>query len=260
MVRHALSLLVLSEDGFSAFETLRALAPKLLRLVHPHAATHRIRFEPGEKTRSITQGNLWKSKDRWHHAARADLLQELATKILEDDVPGYVLFHVDGDRPWNQRESSENVQKFDAFVQRLGPTVADVLKRRGLPSTETDVQARLRRICRLTPFYSIEAWLYQNTERARVLCQRRCGKHLEIISRWEADRRQLDEFSQPKGHLCFGNHENLELATSFTHELANELYRLGQSFYATVERLQSCPGLEDALRATWTEEPDPTHY
>lgn len=64
---------------------------------------------------------------------------------------------------------------------------------------------------------------------------------------------------KPKKQLCIGSDENHELATTFTHDLADELHLLGQSFHATVERLQSCPGLEEALRATWTNEHDSTH-
>lgn len=252
-VTHALSMLVLTEDSHPrAFETVKTLAPKLLRLVHPHTATHRILFEPGKKTQGSTRANRWKSKNPRDHALRADLLQELATKVLEDDVPGYVLFHIDGDRPWREHESSENVRKFRAFVQLLGPTVEAVLKRRGLPADEADVKDRLRRICALTPFYSIEAWLYQNTTRVRELCQRRCGKHVELIDDWERNRSQLEQIEKPKKQLCIGNDENHELAERFTHQLADELYLLEQSFHATVERLQSCPGLQAALRATWS--------
>jgi hypothetical protein len=248
----AVSMLILTEDSHPrAFQTIRLLAPKLLRLVHPDTATHRILFEPGKNTKGSTRANRWKSKNPQDHALRADLLQELATKVLEDDVPGYVLFHIDGDRPWSQHESSENVQKFDAFVQLLGPTVEGALKRRGLPAAEADVQARLRRICRVTPFYSIEAWLYQNTKRVRELCQQRCGKHLELIGGWERDRLLLDELERPKKLVCIQNDENHDLANSFTHQLAGELYLLGQSFHHTVELLQSCPGLQAVLRATW---------
>jgi hypothetical protein len=136
-------------------------------------------------------------------------------------------------------------------VQLLGPTVEGALKRRGLPAGEADVQARLRRICRVTPFYSIEAWLYQNTNRVRELCRQRCGKHLELIDGWERDRLLLDEIEKPKKLLCIQNDENHDLAKGFTHQLAGELYVLGQSFRDTVELLQSCPGLREVLRATW---------
>lgn len=249
-------MLVLTEDSHpTAFDTIKLLAPKLIRLVHPHTATHQILFEPGEKTKGSTRANRWKSKSPRDHALRADLLQELATKVLEDEAPGFVLFHIDGDRPWSEREASENVQKFLAFVQRLGPTVEAGLKRRGLPAEEADVQARLRRICYVAPFYSIESWLYQDTDHLHAFCRERCGKHLDLIARWKADRSLLDEVLKPKEQLCVGSRSNHDLAERFTHALAGTLYLLGQSWYATVERLQSCPGLLDALRATWGAPP-----
>lgn len=109
-------MLVLTEDSHPrAFETLKLVAPKLLQFVHP-TATHRIAFEPGNNTKGGMRANRWKSRNPRDHALRADLLQELATKVLEDDVPGYVLFHFDGDRPWSEHQAFENVDKFEAWL------------------------------------------------------------------------------------------------------------------------------------------------
>jgi len=251
MTSWALSLLVLTEDGHpGAFETVKLLTHKLLRLVDGSVATHRIEFEPGTKSKASTRANRWKSKSPRDHALRADLLQELATKVLEDDVPGYVIFHIDGDRTWSDHESSENVRDFHEFVRRLVPLVEEGLIRRRLPAGEADVRERLRRICLLTPFYSIEAWLYQSGH-VRELCERRCRKHLQLIDRWHRDRSLLDELEKPKELLCVGSNDHRELAQSFDHDLADELYLLEKSFHHTVEHLERCPGLAAALRLTW---------
>lgn len=182
-----------------------------------------------------------------------DLKREMATKILEDAPPGYVLFHFDGDRPWGERERSETTRAFESFREQLRPLIEHNLRERDLVSEADDIELsvtdRLHRICPLTPHYSIEAWLYQNTGRARELCEQGCGRHIEVIAEWERDRARLDELVKPKLN-CRKLH-NDELAQSFTSALADELYKLGKSFHHTVERLRTCPGLVDALRTTW---------
>lgn len=145
----------------------------------------------------------------------------------------------------------KNTKKFELFIESLRHDVETNLTQRGLPSDASAVQSRLDRICAVTPFYSIEAWLYQNTTCARELCERGCGRHLELIERWERDRGLLDELTRPKQALCIGGRENAELAEGFTAALADALYELGKSFHETVERLERCPGIRDALRETW---------
>lgn len=255
MVAPVLSVLVLSEDSSpSAHETISALARKMLQFVDRHTASHRVRFLPTHAQRAV-RANVWQS--RKPHAQLVDLRRELARKVLEDDVPGYVLFHFDGDRRWSERASSTNAEKFETFVQGLRPLVEKNLRDRGLVTDDVEaaVTERLGRIFPVVPFYSIEAWLYQVTNRARELCSLGCGKHLAIIDGWESDRAALDELIRPKEQLCIGSRKNSELAAAFTSELADTLYLLEQSFHATVERLQSCPGLAAALRATWSAAP-----
>lgn len=265
MVEPALSVLVLTEDSSpSAHATLVPLARKLIHFVDLHTRSHLVHFEPAEEAaRLAVRANVWRSWQnpgpRTERSIRI-LRRTLATKILEDRVPGYVLFHFDGDCCWSERDLPQNTWKlgsFSAFVQGLRPLVEGYLQARRLPSNDADVEARLLRICPITPYYSIESWLYQNTQYARRLCEQACGKHLDLIAQWEADRAALDELIKPKEQLCIGSRKNAELANAFTNQLADELYLLAQSFHATVERLHSCPGLAAALRATWLPPPAP---
>jgi hypothetical protein len=260
VVAPALSILILTEDSSpSGHETLTKLARKLLQLVDRHKS-NRIHFEPAEpEARLAVRANLWRSWEAPHPRNERSiriLRRTLATKILEEEIPGYVLFHFDGDCPWSEHRAATNTAKFESFREGLRVQVEENLRRRNLPSDRAAVDDRLLRICPVIPFYSIESWLYQNTQRARELCEQACGKHLELIARWEADRSQLDEVIKPKEQLCFGSRKNHELAETFTHQLADELYLLGQSFHAAVERLQACPGLQVALRATWSSDSD----
>lgn len=252
----ALSVLVLTEDGSPwAFKTIRALARQMLRFVDRHTATHRVRFEPGDKAMVGARANRWRSRSPRDRPALVDLRRELSTKILEDDVPGYVLFHFDGDRPWSQQNESDNANAFQSFVQSLRPLIERTLQQRGVSADEAAIDRRLRRICPVTPYYSIESWLYQNLEIVRDACRRGCGRHLGVIKAWEDDRSLLDEVIKPKTQLCIGSTKNAELAEAFTSQLADQLYELEQSFHAAIELLGACPALPDALALTWSASP-----
>jgi hypothetical protein len=256
MVTPALSILVLTEDSSPhAHETVSALARRGLQLVDEHTATQRIRFQPTDARRAV-RANMWQS--RRPHPQLVDLRREIARKVLEDGAPGYVLFHFDGDRPWSERQASPTIDKFQQFVRGLRPLVEQNLKDRGLLREGDDADAlvneRLGRVCEVVPHYSIESWLYQSTGRLRELCRGGCGRHLDLIDQWETDRSLLDEVRRPKDEVCVGSSKNRDLAESITRRISAEIHDTRQSFHATVERLQSCPGLREALRATWADD------
>lgn len=260
----ALSVLVLTEDTASdARTTLEALARKIFLLIDPSCQTHRIRFEPpeSEAVQRALRGNLWKSAEPRDQNDRRALIGYIATKLLEGPR-SFVLFHIDGDRPWSEREQSENVTKFGQFIERdvrqfiehrrqlalaAGP-------RRGIVGGE--LVPALDQLIRVTPHYSIEAWLFQNATVALRLCAEHpsCrGAHADLIRAWQDDRGLLDEISKPKDALCFGATQNAALAQSgFPTE---EVYRAGKSFEETVNRALECTNLVAALRATWEATP-----
>jgi hypothetical protein len=175
-----LSILTISEDSSDdSHETIAAIAKKMLLLIDPHTQTHRIEFEPqNERAARAMQGSKWKSRSPRDRQKLIDLWETIATKVVEDPIiPGFVLFHVDGDRKWAERATSENVQRFEEILQiHVGPIVADTLAKKG---RSVEFTARMTRVRRLVPFYSIEAWVYQNTSVARRLCEEHCGHHLE---------------------------------------------------------------------------------
>lgn len=252
-----LSILVLTEDSAKdSVDTIATLAKKMLLLADKAARTNRIELEPQrEGAREAMRGNLWKSAKPFDRPKLIALGRAIAAKLLEARVPGFVLFHVDGDRVWADRASSENVEKFGEFVRRyveqsVHQALCEQQKTRPLAvDVERDKAAAMKRLLRLTPFYSIEAWLYQNTAEAIRLCSARCGRHSAKIKAWEADRGALDEVHKPKDELCLGSEHNQALAgPGFPSE---DVYYAGKSYEAAVSKLFECEELLTALSRTY---------
>ncbi|MFS8070928.1 MAG: hypothetical protein ACMG6S_31560 [Byssovorax sp.] len=239
------SLLVLTEDGAATgHATIVAIVKRMLQLVVPDYQTHRIGFEPkDERAQGAVQGTGWKDETPKHYAELNLALRTIATKLGRED--GFVLFHIDGDRPWSRRDSSENVAKFETIVVAR---VRQLL--RGRPGgTPEDAEARLRRLFPIVPFYSIEAWLFQHTEVAVRLCrERHKGRDIGTFESWKRDRTAIDEVVKPKDSVCLGSAHNLECAGSGYP--AQEVFEAGRSYAICVERLRACVELNELLDAT----------
>lgn len=246
------SFLVLGEDSADdAQATLVALARKLLRLVDPYYDEQHVRFEPPEGTsvRAALRGNLWKSKEPRDYAKRRELVGYIATKLLEGER-AFVLYHIDGDRPWKERESGENAAKFRDFIMT---DVRQFIEHRLRQSGRDAGEISLSQLLLLLPYYSIEAWLFQNAQTGRRLCQENeaCGgKHVELFDGWEKDRTVLDDEVKPKELVCFRSKHNRDLASGLD---VDAVYYAERSLYATVEELMASAPLVRALAATRPE-------
>jgi hypothetical protein len=243
------SFLVLGEDSAGdAHLTLVALAKKILRLVDPYHDDQHIRFEPpeGAGVRAALRGNLWKSKKPSDYAKRRDLIGYVATKLLEGDR-AFVLYHVDGDRPWAERGESENARKFRDFIETdVRQHVEHRLRQSGRPAGEIS----LSQLLLMVPYYHLEAWLFQNAQAGRRLCaeNERCkGNHAELFGRWEQDRAALDDEVNPKKMVCFESEYNHRLAEGLDVEA---VYYAERSLHATVEAFMQRPALLQALEVT----------
>ena len=165
-----LSILLLTEDSAEdAHDTLAALAKRMLQLIVPQCGTHRIDFRPAnDDAKRIMRANFWKSEKPRDHRKITDLKRTIATKLSEAEPPGFVFFHVDGDRSWSLRSTSENRQKFEDRI-RFGveQLVAGAIEKKTAlreRNAKIDQQAALRereatmaRLHLLMPFYSIES-------------------------------------------------------------------------------------------------------
>jgi hypothetical protein len=244
------SILVLGEDsGEGAHETLVALAKHIFRLVDDSYDWQHVRFEPpeGEGVRKALRGNLWKSREPRDYRARLDLIGYIATKLLEGDR-AFVLYHIDGDCPWTEREASENVAKFRSFIET---DVRQFVEHRRLQSGRAPAgDLALSQLLLLVPYYSIEAWLFQNTRAGIRFCEENpeCrGKHVSAFQEWANDRGALDEELKPKDQICFRGQYNRRLAEGLDVET---VYYAGKSLHRAVEALHQNASLLAALAAT----------
>lgn len=252
-----LSIVILTEDsGKDGRATVEALARRMLHLIVPSFGSHRVHFiprAPGEE--EAMRGNVWKTdgKNPQDHERRVRLLRYLVRKLAQPDT--FVLFHIDGDRPWAERHTSENTAKFERLVRAALPQVADRGRANG-PRTKARAQAnaappplRLEHLLLICPFRSIEAWLYQNLRVAMDICGREHhGSHVTALQAWEERREELDELPAPEQAVCLGKAFNLELATRGFP--AAEAYEVKKSFAESVDRLRECGALLRALEPT----------
>lgn len=249
-----LSVMVLTEDAAKdAYDTVRALAREMLKLLVPSVQTDRISFKPleDENARRAMHANLWKSTRPLDQPSIRLLIRTIITELLKQD--GFVLYHIDGDRPWAEHASSDNVHQFH---ERMLRPIQDGLRYalgKQQPSESTLIE-RIKRLRLLVPFYSIEAWLYQNTREAIRLCaEEGCGQCPPRLEAWKLSRASLDEVPQPKETLCLRDRYNAHLAHSGFPSI--EVFEAGASFSDAVTNLLDCTELLDALERTSTPAP-----
>jgi hypothetical protein len=258
-----LSVLLLTEDsGADAFALFQRLAKELLKQVDASVQTQPevLAFEPVRSKEALQalHANVWKSDKKNDHGKQVELVRTLATQLLLEN--GWAFFHFDGDRAWADRDSSENNSKFKARVWEkvrllIQMKLEEQEKQGGKASVSKDTEARatqrMSRLKPVVPFYSIEAWLFQNTRAAVQLCERHYGgRDAEQFQQWERDRTALDEVLKPKEQTCLGAKHNLELASnSFP---TRELQAAGKSFAAVVQALSQDVELREALSRTYT--------
>lgn len=234
MVGNKFSVLLLTEDtGDAAHAVLVAIVQRILFLIEPSLDVKRLAFSRADQRARAAMGfNCYKSRAPRDHAKKLLLAQAIVNHLLGADGPSAVFVHVDGDRKWSDRDephSCENVRKFhDEILSR----VRELLASRGKA-------ARLDHVALLVPFWSIESWLFQNTDEALKICAESRPRYDSAIShfeRWHAEPHRLDEEAYPKRTICFEAKYNQRLAEN--RFPARRVRELGLSFADSVSRVE----------------------
>lgn len=248
-----LSILALTEDGGKdgkvAFETVSILTKRLLRHLDDRCQTQRIAFEPAtDAARQVLIANNYTNR---RDPRRRQLYQLIAAQLRLGD--GFVVHHFDADRTWGERDRDAPLDAKPVQTEILAHVRA-LLALKGV--TNEAVEAMLERYLRLVPYREIEAWLYQNTERARALA---CGHTdcgcLVRLDAWRDDRGLLDEVLDPPTALrCIGKRHKHDLAAGVP---VAAVYRADKSLTASVDAMLACDALLHALERTYSSDPTP---
>lgn len=255
MSRHdkAFSVLLLTEDGSRhAPEVLELLTRRLFCHLDDRCQTQRINFEPPDsEARSMFTGNAWME----HRRDRVRVHNYVAQKLHNER--GFVVHHVDADQTWTQFTTQipkPQVTRLDDLLLTPVRKILHAEYRKRTPdgseaALRAEVDARMTRFFRLIPCWEIEAWLYQNTERALGLCKHRpeC-RCTALLAGWRADRTRLDEQADPSDQLCLGKDYNRELAQGLP---VQDIYAAGKSLAHALDAMLRCDALLDAIQRTY---------
>ncbi|HEY0136191.1 MAG TPA: hypothetical protein VGB85_19035 [Nannocystis sp.] len=239
--------LVLTEDsGQKSFDVVEAVARKVLRLLGEGAAIDLVEVEPGdERARRAMGFNGYRSTKPRDDHRRIDIAAAIVTQLLREDMPRFVIMHVDGDRRWSERGRAPGpiCELQGLFERNIVRRVREGLRQKGRPEL-------LERLLYMIPFWSIEAWLYQNsTELQKIYSEdpRRHERDAELLAAWREDPSGLDEVERPKARaMTFQDGYNQRLARTFP---GRKVYELGQSFTYSVDEFRRCEPLFVALQA-----------
>ena len=230
----SLRILYLSEDGDSGIPVLEILVEHLIKRAFPRNGppVKLERLPPRPVLVGTLRGNQWKDRRK-----QIDLRRSLATDLAKEDV--FVFVHLDGDSAWSTRDERPQGGNRGQWDKMITPGVEAILH-------GENRAGGLQRLIIVEPFYSIEAWLYQNvTELRRWYTKHhpQAGDDLQHLDEWENDRCLLDEIAKIKESLRIGSQHNLELARQ--QFPSKEVLKAGKSFAACVERLQDCAPLRE---------------
>jgi hypothetical protein len=240
----SLRVVLLSEDGSRfASDVLKNLVKHLLRraFLPSGPPPELVVLPPNDGARQQLCGNKWKKPGK----EQIELTRTLATELLKGDV--FVFVHLDGDSAWSKRQSRPKGGNRGQWETSIEASLRLILQ------GKNNVQA-LDRLLIIEPFYSVEAWLFQNTAALRQWYKRhqpQATQDLARISEWEADPSLLDEIEQIKDQLRIGNTANLELIQDKFP--SKKLFELGLSFHTTALTIQRCQDLKNKLKPVLDE-------
>jgi hypothetical protein len=242
-----LSVLALTEDSSSqAAATFRALLKRTFVLIDEATQTQpsKLAFMPPDVASEFAaRAQRWRSSRVEDQRFKVALVRSIATQLAQ--ASGFVFFHVDGDEVWSARTVDLRAHFDREVVQR----VRQLLMSLDSETDRTTVDAWLSKLHLAVPYYSIEAWLYQNAPVAIALCRSRYqGQDIEKFQAWAADRAAVDEVPQIKRKTCLDNKHNQELAeTTFP---AVQVEAVGTSYAAFVRDCRASEALVAALAST----------
>lgn len=243
MVEDKVKVLIISEDrGKDSFAVFKNLISSILKNIIPDFQSQLIEYiEIDAKHSGVLSGNKWRQRrprDRKLTAMIHNFKRELIQYLLEG--PAFIFWHIDGDMRWcdfTQKGNCTNLEQLNSF---LAPIESELESYRSNSSTKLPKN----KVLKLLPFYSIEAWLYQNS----TTLQNIKGDTSDIHAKSPSD---FDEILKVKDSFNIKDEYNLQLSKSFPFQ---KVYALGKSFHRTVEELKDASGFLDTVEEKQNEQ------
>lgn len=242
MVEEKVNVLIITEDtGKGSFELFRNLINSILREIITDFQSQLIEYVRIDARHSeVLSGNSWMQK-RPRNKKLRDSIYRLKREIIQYLLgkQAFVFWHIDGDMKWcefTKKGSCLNLEKLNDF---LAPITAELDTHRNnkAPNLPKD------KILKLLPFYSVEAWLYQNSAALQKINE----DTSDIKNRAP---QELDEILMVKEFFKIKAKYNLELSKQFPYQ---KVYALGKSFHHTVEELKRGCGFIKAIEKKQVE-------
>jgi hypothetical protein len=202
----ALRILVMTEDsgsdGWTVATQVVGHALGHLGLRNAAAVTF-VRPEPG--VLPAIRANAWKAKStqkgQLDRASLAAWLAKELTLSSNASRSDLVVWHIDLDRPFSKRDSSENRHCFDDFyagplAHSLAPKPVPRIRgpRADLPQP---TPIRVAPLVPMMPAYAMEAWAYQNFDEVENLVKsKKVDPQTTEVPVWRQNRRLVDEVVQ----------------------------------------------------------------
>lgn len=244
MVGDRVKVLIITEDtGKDSFEVLKNLVNSILKNILDDYQSHLIEFKQVERAyNSALSGNRWKQekphKDPKLARAVTAFKKYLAQHIMKKNA--FVFWHIDGDIKWSQftgGKECDNIKRLNSFIEKVLMGIAIHKKDQAPPRPDSH-------FLKLLPFYSIEAWLYQNSTALQAINE-------DTSDIQAVPPSGLDDILKVKVDFKIKAKYNLQLSKSFPFQ---KVYALEKSFHHTVEEIKDASGFLDTVEEKQNEQ------
>lgn len=222
MVEPIVKVRIITEDNSKdALEVYTNLFKSILKNCTEGFDSRQVKIPDNESFSfaDVAGGNNWRQKrprDKGLSFRIKEFKREIASYLMNKN--SFILWHFDGDMKWSGSKNGTKCQTFQQFQKFIDP----ILEKTDTPDITKD------RFLLLIPFYSIEAWLYQNKAVLKTISR---TDDIQKISPEE-----LDEIEKIKEKFTIKAKYNRDLSKQYPF---NAVFKLGKSFYQSVLTIQN---------------------
>lgn len=230
MVKHKIKIRIITEDNSKkAIEVFTNLFKSILKNSIDEFDSRVIKLpdNDGFNFEDVMSGNRWTQKrprDKGLSFRIREFKRAISQYLIGENC--FILWHFDGDMEWSSSKDGEKcktLQQFKIFIESI-------------PKNEKNKRITDEHFLMLIPFYSIEAWLYQNRKVLKTI-----SKTEDILS---VPPEKLDEIKKVKEEFTIKAKYNLELSRQFPF---SDVFKLNKSFTSSILTIQRNKTLKEQL-------------